>query len=237
MARGATAAQPEQKEQFILMFPEGRVINNSLLVRDAFKSSEKAQASAPMYRVEMAYDQAALAEVMDKLFEWAKGEYGEDIYFDIDGKPDDAGPNTLEIVTPFIDGNAQKAKRERKGKQGDAYAGKVVVRSKTQFNRDGLDAEGGADIWNGALEPITAINRSELYNGMFANVAVAPAAYDTNEGKPGITFYFKALQKTRDGDPLVSKQDTSKLFQPLQKGTAQASGAGAAPAGRARSRK
>lgn len=234
MARGATAEVAEEKA-LVIIFPVGRMTNNSLLVRDAFKSNPQAAPGKPAYRIEVAYDPASLAEVMDKTFEWAQNTFGDNIYFDCDADtltPEDK-KGKLMVVTPFKDGAQMKLEREARGKEGGAYDGKIVIRSKTYFNREGQDGEGGCDVVNEAVEPITAVNRSELYNGMNVTVAVTPEEYKPNQGGVGITFYLKAVQKHSDGEPLVSKGggSSSALFSPLKKAGAVAA-AGGARAGR-----
>ena len=41
------------------------------------------------------------------------------------------------------------------------------------------------------------------------------AEYETNKGEKAIKIYLNAFQKTRDGEPLASNSDYSKVFAPI----------------------
>jgi hypothetical protein len=188
-----------------LTLPEGMVINASLFERDQF--NDKAE---PSYKIEIAYDDDVLVEagVYDALYDAANGKWG-------------AGTEDEEsLILGVLDGDMLATKREAKGKAGDAYKGKTVIRTNTIFSLHGVKGPGGIDVYDPDNERIDVTRQSEIYPGCFARAAVTIGFYEDNDtGAHAMKFYLVAVQKTSDGDALFSGSDTSKLFAPAEKTT------------------
>ena len=190
----------ERKEVETILTPEGRLINESLFEKDQF--DEKA---TPAYRLEMAFEpddlqsiEAALALAAGE--KWGSG--AEDEYYD--GK----------IIDPVIEGDELARRREEKGKAGDAYAGKMVIRAHTIFNLHGQDAPGGVAVFNHDVGEIGPANRQEVYQGCYGQAALVIGTYiDSKTQGRALMFYLQAFQKTRDGDRLVTQRDYTKVFK------------------------
>jgi len=180
--------------------PEARVINHNLFVKDAYNDR-----ATPAYKVEVAIpeDNEEVGVLEDFLLDLADRKWGE-------GTGDDE-----DLVLPLLSGNKLAAKREKKGKDGDAYKGMTVIRASTLYNGDGLDAAGGVQVYDPDAERILPARQSEVYPGCYGIVGVNVGFYETDEGNPGIKLYLAAFQKTRDGERLVRAADRSTLFKPV----------------------
>lgn len=195
-------ANDEAAKQHLL--PEGRVINQSV-----FKLDQYDEKAAPRYTIEIAYEEGVLDDFWNACLDAADAKWGEG-----------AGEDDTLII-PFMDGNVMKEKREAKGKSGDAYGGMTVLRASTQFNRDGIQgADGGIQVFAPDTSEIGIANQGEFYQGCMAKMAVTINTY-VSEGKHGnpdqnaISFYLSAVQKTGEGEKLVTSSDRSGLFKPV----------------------
>ena len=211
----AEAAKKKEKKVFLL--PEGRLINESLFEKDAYTDAQ-GRAGTPMYKVEMAFDPASVTgegTFEDNLADAAADAWG-DAWFDrfFDG----------DVKSPFLSGDKLAQKRADKGKEGDAYKGKLVLRSSTIYNLNGQDAPGGIQVWDENVQPIGMANRSVIYPGMYGVLAVTIHPYLTNEGDKALKCYLEAFQRTRDGEKLVASKDSSKLFKPVGRDTGASEG-------------
>lgn len=202
-----------KKEKPVFMLPEGRLINHALFERDVYEDP-KGRKGSPLYKIEMVYDPKQVqgeGTIEDALLQAALDEWGdtkktEDEFFNGD------------IRVPFIDGTKYAAKREDKGKAGDAYKGKLIVRSNTKFNRDGVDGPGGVSVYDENTNPVGLVegNSGIIYPGCYGILAVTiSAGRDVGDEAKHVKFWFVAFQKTRDGEKLASSRDTSKLFKPV----------------------
>lgn len=203
------ADEKAKLDTFVL--PEGRVINHSLFTKDKFNDK-----STAAYKIEIAIpeDSEAIAELEDKLFDAADLQWGA-------GAGDDE-----DLVLPLIDGNKLALKREKKGKEGTAYKGMVVIRASTIYNKDGLDGPGGIQVFDEDAEPVEPARQGLIYPGCYGIVGVNIGFYQTDEGDNALKFYLAAFQKTRDGERLVKASDRSSLFKPVgREGGAKAGGA------------
>lgn len=63
-----------------------------------------------------------------------------------------------------------------------------------------------------ALNPIT--DRSDLYSGCYARVAISAFPYN-NSGKKGVTFFLNHVQKMRDGEHLDGRSKPEDVFDAL----------------------
>ena len=189
-----------KNEAFAL--PEGRLINHSLFVRDQYDDAAK-----PKYTVEVVFDPDDLIPVEERLAKAAGDKWGAkavEEYW--------AGG----IVSPIIDGEVLKKRREAKGKTGDAYAGKLVIRAATIFNRHGEEDAGGVAVYGPNAEPIEVVNKGDVYQGCFGIAGVKIGFYqDAKSQQNALMFYLEAFQKTKDGERLISETDHSNLFKPV----------------------
>jgi hypothetical protein len=213
------AIQKKSEPAKIIMLPEGRLINSSLFERDAFTSANGVEGK-PTYKIELAFDPADVTgegKIEDDLANFAADEWG-DTFFDLflEGK---------KVHSPLKDGDEMAEARAERGKDGDAYKGKIVIRANTSFNQFGQDGPGGVAVFDGEAKPIGVANQTAVYPGCFGIAAVTIAAYVDNVGKKALKFYLSAFQKTRDGEKLVQGRDHSTLFKPVGKPSGEASGA------------
>ncbi len=185
--------------------PEGRLINSSLFVKDAYNDQ-----SQPRYKVELVFpkDSEAAQIVEDMLLDAVKDKWGEET----EDHPD--------LQMSFLDGDRMAKEREEKGKAGEAYKGMYVVRADTSFNMYGDDATGGIAVYDQDVNPVDPANQSEVYNGCYGIAAVTTGCYEwvdprTKKKNPGVKFYLSAFQKTRKGERLASSADKSTLFKPV----------------------
>ncbi len=197
------AEESQVTEVFTL--PEGRLINHSLFTKDAYKG-DKGREGTPAYKIEIAIpDGSELEKLTDRLCDAADDKWGA-------GAGDDE-----DLILPLLDGNKLKRKRERKGKEGDAYEDMTVIRAKTIYNADGVDGPGGIQVYDEDAVRVPPARQGEVYQGCYGIAAVTISFYvDESTGNNAITLYLSAFQKTRDGERLVTATDRSGLFQPTR---------------------
>lgn len=191
----------EEADLKTIVFLEGRVINCSLFEKDKYDDKATAQ-----YKIEMAYDPDDIIDAEDKIVDFIINEWGasaEDLY------------NDGEIEGPVIEGDELAERRERKGKAGDAYKGKLVIRFNTQFNKMGQNAPGGIAVYDLDVSSIEPVDQAKVYNGCYGVVAGTISKYETNKGKKAVKVYLNAFQKTKEGEPLAANSDYSKVFTPV----------------------
>lgn len=189
-----------RKEQKRILTPVGRLINESLFEKDQF--NEDATAS---YKIELAFGwddvEALEIELAAKAVEkWGAG--ADQDYFD------------EKIISPLIDGNKLAARREEKGKPGDAYKDMAVLRAHTIYNKFGQSGPGGIFVYAPDVSEIGAANRQEIYPGCYGQAAISIGTYDdSRSGDHALMFYLNAFQKTKDGERLVTATDYSEVFK------------------------
>ena len=192
----------ERKETKTVLTPVGRLINEALFEKDKF--NEEATAS---YKIEMAFPWDDVAKLEDELAAAAQEKWG--------GSAGDDYMND-KIISPLLDGDKLAARREEKGKPGDAYKGMAVLRAKTIYNKDGLNASGGIQVFGPETEEIDPINRREIYTGCYGKAVVSIGNYDdSRSGDHALMFYLHAFQKTKDGERLITARDYSEVFKPV----------------------
>lgn len=194
-------AKDEKEPKPILVLPEGRLINQALFVRDQYNDQSK-----PSYKVEIAFDEADLEEagVFDALADAVAEEFG------------DAVADEGTYIDPILDGDELAAKRAAKDKPGDAYEGKLVIRAATIYNLNGIEGEGGIQVFQPNGEPLEAAAQGEIYGGCYGKAAVRIGVYtDSRTQEPGAKFFLCAFQKTKDGEKLATGGDYSNLFKPV----------------------
>lgn len=197
----------DKKEVKAFTLPEGRLINSSLFEKDAY-TPEKGRAGAPSYKVELVFDPnevTGVGTVEDDLINAACEEWGdaaEQLF--LDG----------EIRSPLLLGDEHADRRAEKGKAGDAYKGKIVIRANTTFNLNGQDAPGGIKVFDEDAKIVGVANQGIIYPGCYGIAGVTISTY-LMDGKKGVKFYLVGFQKTRDGDRLATGFDASTLFKPV----------------------
>ncbi len=201
------------KEDTRILLPVGRLINQSLFVKDQFNDQ-----AVPKYKVEIAFDPDDVEgednPVEAALVQCAMEKWGEDIDLD-------------SVKFPYIEGDKLAAKRERKGKPGDAYAGKTVLRADTIYNKDGQDGAGGVQVYNEEVEEVSFMEKDQVYQGCYGQALVQPSAYENSDGDPALKLYLVAFQKTDDGERLVTPQNHAGAFKPVgRKAKADGEGGG-----------
>lgn len=209
----------ENKPEIIqVTFPVGRVINASLFEKDKYVDP-KGREATPSYKIEMAYDpkdvcgQAAEGQpptVEDWLIEAAVRMWGDT----------DAIANGIfdgSIINPLLSGDELAARREAKGKPGDAYKGKIIIRANSIFNAEGVDGPGGVYVCGPDAVRINPAARDQVYNGCYGIVIANVSCYiepGSRTEQKGLKFYLVGFQKTDDGERL-STVDRSVLFKPV----------------------
>ncbi len=206
------------KDTVIHTLPEGRVINQALFEKDTYVDPVTGKAGKPSYKIEVAFNPnevlgegtADAPTLEDLLYEAAEEKWGEG-----------AGDSFLngEMRSPLLDGNKLADRREKKGKPGDAYRGKIVVRAHTLFNKHGEDAPGGVQVWAEDLSDMPVANSGEVYAGVYGEIAVTIGTYVAKDHQGdeinALMFYLAAFHKTNDGERLMTPRDTSTLFKPV----------------------
>lgn len=223
------AEESQSSDAFTL--PEARLINHALFVKDAFKS-ERGEPGKPRYKVEVAFpkdDESLYDDIEERLLDFAVDQWG-------DGADEDD-----DLVIPILDGDKLAKKREKRGKEGDAYKGMWVIRSDTAFNKDGQDAPGGIAVFDEEAEEIDPARQGEVYRGCYGIAAVTIGSYESNDGANALKLYLVAFQKTKDGDKLQGSMDRSSLFKPTgrkaRRGGEDSDGGGDSDDGRRRRRR
>lgn len=208
-------AKTEKKEVKNILLPEGRLINHSLFTPDKYNDEAKAQ-----YKVELAFDPAQLTErpkdgdsIEDELVFAGEEEWGEKF-----GDLFDAG----KTIVPFLDGDELAARRADKGKAGDAYKGKLVIRANTIFDKNGNECQlgdtTGTHTYGPDAEPLAAMQRDQVFQGCYGIAMVTIWNYlDERSGKKGQKFFLKAFQVTRNEEELrlATPSDPGKAFKPI----------------------
>jgi hypothetical protein len=198
----------DKKQVEVHLLPAGRLINSSLFEMDIYKP-ERGEEGKPSYKIELAFDpkdvtgEGTIEDHVIWALEDAFGATAQEDYFG--GK----------VGSPFLDGNRLAAKREAKGKPGDAYKGKIIIRAHTVFNKFGMRGPGGIAVYDLDVSKIEGANQEKIYPGCFGQAAVTISTYtDSKTGYPSANFYLSAFQKTAEGEKLVTPRDHSTLFKP-----------------------
>ncbi len=180
------------------LLPEGRLINQALFIKDQYNDK-----ATPCYKLELAFDDKDLDDAEARLMAAAVDKWGA------------GADQDKNLILPFLDGDTLAAKRESKGKEGDAYKGKVVIRANTIYNSEGNDADGGISVYGIETEPLSIVlgNSKEVYAGCYGYAAVTIGTYtEEKTDNRALKFYLTAFKKSKDGDALSSGSDHSGLF-------------------------
>ena len=203
----------DKKEAVRIMSPVGRVTNHSLFEKDVY-TDERGHEAVPSYKIEMAFEPGDLEEFEDAIVDVAIDFFGGDAEVDY---------NEGRLRSPITDGDKMAEEREKRGKKGDAYRGKLVVRAKTIFNRDGTDGPGGVYVASPEKDPknpdqaraLDFAEQGKVYNGCYGQISVTLNPYNgIAGGLPGIGLYLNGFQLVKDGERLRGS-DPSSLFSPM----------------------
>lgn len=204
-----------------ILLPVGRLINHSLFERDIYKDEKTGAEGKPLYKAEVAFDPADVTgkdSFEDACADVIEEEWGADAANDfLDGKEG--------YFTPFKDGDALAADRAARGKEGDAYKGKLVLRVNTKWNAEGEDGPGGVHVVDEDAETISFADRGKVFNGSYGILAVTlkpreeDEEYTENRVKKtrkmrGVTVYLKGWQRTGGEDADRLKSATANPFKP-----------------------
>ncbi len=195
----------DKKELVRVMTPVGRIINHSLYEKDVY-TDERGHEAAPSYKLELAFEPEDLEDLENAIVDAAVEFFGAQAEADYD-----AG----KLRSPIIEGDDLAAERVKKGKSGEAYEGKLVVRMKTIFNRNGEDGPGGVYVCGANAEELDFAERGTIFNGCFGQASVSINPYPgIAGGLPGVSLYLNGFQFAKDGDRLRGA-DPSSLFSPM----------------------
>lgn len=198
-----------------IMTPEGRLINGSLFEKDVYKD-DKGREATPSYKIEIAFDDNDdLADLEEAIIAAAVETWGDKA---------EAMYDSGEISGPLLVGDDLAKARQERGKEGDAYAGKIVARAHTIFNKHGENAPGGVYVAGSDGLELPFDKRGTIYNGSYGIAVVTPETYEIS-GKKGVTLYLSGYQFSRDGEPLRGNS-VAGMFKPLAKPSEASEGQG-----------
>ena len=240
-------------ENTTFALPEGRLINGHLFVRSIYKDKQGREGK-PKYSVEMAYPSPAedgesiLSPFEDYLWNIMVAHFGEEKVKSYDEKG--------WVRWPIKDGDKKAIRREADGSVGDAYKGMDLVSASSLFNYAGNAEAGGVDVYNEAVELLSADGRiitidksgnrvvsdrasTVPYNGCMGVIAVKAKGYDgtTDNDDPFIScvLYLEAFQMTGEGQRLSAAPNRAGLFQKRAKAAAPTANTAASGTRRTRS--
>lgn len=195
------AAKKEKAGAIQLETPEGRVINSSFWEKDVY-TDPRGREGVAQYKVEMAFDEDDIGELEDAIVDACVEEWGSKAEEDYESEA---------IRSPILDGNELADDREERGKSGEAYRDKFVVRASSIFNKHGEDAPGGIYVCDENAEEISFAERDKVYNGIMGVANVTVSCYKI-DGRKGVTLYLNGFQVTGEGERLRDR-DPSSLFK------------------------
>ncbi len=194
------------QEKVTILTPVGRLINHSLWEKDTFVDSRGHEA-VPSYKVELAFEPDDLNDFEDAVVAAAVAMWGEEA---------EANYDDNKIKSPIIEGDKLADERESRGKIGDAYRGKLIMRAKTIFNRDGNDSPGGVYVCGPDEKELDFSEHGKVYNGCYGRVSVMLNAYEgIAGGQDGVSLYLGGFQLSGQEGERLRSNEPSSLFSPL----------------------
>lgn len=195
----------QSKDPIRVSTPVGRLINQSFFEKDVYVD-EKGREADPSYKFELVVDEdEALVAFENEIVRAAVEEWGEGAEQEYEeGK----------IKSPISSGDTKADEREKKGKSGDAYRGKLVIRGHTLFNKHGENAAGGVYVCDEKAEEVDFANRKIVYRGCHGKANVTISTYNI-DGR-GVTLYLNGFQviESLEGEHLQGT-DPASLFSPM----------------------
>lgn len=193
-----------QKAQFIT--PVGRLGFNALWEKDSYRDEKTGAESEPKYKADIILDPSETEELWGTIYDEALA------HCEMDEDALDKAINAGLFTVPIKDGDEIAAKREAKGKNGDAVKGKEVLRAGTAFNANGDNAPGGIFVVDENNEQIDFDRRNKVYLGCDMKMSITLSFYKTGTSQ-GVTAYLNGAQFVGDNERIG--QDKSNLFKPL----------------------
>ena len=188
--------------------PVGRLGFNALFEKDSYRDEKTGAESKPKYKADLILERNSdLDALWDVIYAVAIEGSGKD-----EATVATAVDNGWMSV-PLKDGDDIKKAREARGKNGDAVAGKEVLRASTSFNADGNDAPGGIYVVDEDNNALDWNRRNKVYLGCDMRFSVSFQYYQ-NGSNEGVTAYLNGAQYVGPGVRLG--QDKSALFSPLK---------------------
>lgn len=145
----------------------------------------------PMYTAVDLFDPADIGDIKKKIAAVATAKWG----------------STDGVRSPLKKGEVEKAKAEKKGKNGDFYDGKIVLKMKSKFRPRVVDRN---------REEILDLNK--VYSGCIcrAELNLVAVEMDNDDGpKKYVTAYFNFLMKVADGDRIIGRS-ASDVFADVE---------------------
>ena len=205
----------------IFLLPEGRLIVHALFERDIYTDKDTGAEGKPKYKVVLSFDPAQVTgekTIEDDMADAIAASYGDTV-------ADEwlAMPRRADRISPLKDGNEIAKDREAAGKESEATKGKLILSADSIYNKDGVEGPGGFPVYGPDCAPIGATQQGLVYPGCYVIATVTLHTYKDypRKGDRGVKCYLSAVQKTRDGEKLITATDRASLFKPV---------AGAAPA-------
>lgn len=170
----------------------------------------------PVYSITLLLDQEHVDEakpiaVKVAKEKWPSRNFGEDIA-------------TGQFNWPFKDGNKVKADAEKKGKNGDFYADKTVLKASSKFPPGLLDEK------KRVVDPNVPFSKNLFYSGCYCHVEIAFNAYDgVSGGADGVKVYLQNVMKAGDGERLIGRS-VQDVFAGIEGGASDEDPTGAEPA-------
>lgn len=118
------------------------------------------------------------------------------------------GRNLKELRFPFVRGEAEKDKADKKGKDGSFYEGKVVVKTSSKY-QPGVVGPDRQEI----------VNPSDIYSGAYYYAEVNVVAFTDPRGeRDGVKCYLNFVMKYKDGDRIAGRS-AADVFAGITGGT------------------
>lgn len=160
--------------------PEFRVLFPNLFEPSSPRDKNGQPSGEPRYSIVMLMDDEAAKPIFQAVKRVAAKAF--------------PGEELKNLQLPIKRGSDEKAKAEKKGKNGDIYDGSWVVKADSKFPPGVIGPDKGEvwskDIWSGTY------GRAELNLVAYEGTGVVPS---------GITAYLNFYMKTRDGERLAGR--------------------------------
>ncbi len=107
-----------------------------------------------------------------------------------------------EDTCPFNDGDL---------KSYDGYEGTYTARAASQYAPIVVDGGNAAK----GIEPQTILDKNEIYAGCYGKASVTAWTWGKKQGKKGISFGLRNVQKVADGEPFSGRSDPLEDFEAI----------------------
>jgi hypothetical protein len=163
----------------VIVTPKFTVLFPNLFEPKAVVDPKTGKQSEPTYGITMLFDPADVKPLWDVIQKVARMNW-----------PNDSAEELRTKTFPIKDGDKEKARAEAKGKSGDFYAGKKVLKAKSKF-QPGIIGPNKQKV----LDP------QRIYSGC---VGIAEINFNAYEGfGGGVNAYLNHFMLLEDGPKLV----------------------------------